>query len=223
MTRVPPPTSHGAVDDEIAGLAALSLEELRARWLSLKGVAMPKFMRRGLMTLAVAHAVREATDGGLDAATRKRLDALVAGIVPAGGKPPPRPIRIKPGTRLLREWQGKVHEVAVADDGFLWNGQTHRSLSHIARLITGTRWNGWVFFGLKGRTSAEGAGRGASAGVSSGTSDRARMGALADCPPGPSTSKRRRRSDAERPMAARARRMTRSCSPSQPEARSDDG
>ncbi len=57
--------------------------------------------------------------------------------------------KIKAGTRLLREWQGRVHEVTVVKDGFSYQGSTYRSLSEIARTITGTRWNGWVFFGLK--------------------------------------------------------------------------
>ena len=61
----------------------------------------------------------------------------------------------KPGTRLIREWQGRTHEVTVLEQGFRWNGETYRSLSAIARAITGTRWNGHVFFGLKSRRSPQ--------------------------------------------------------------------
>lgn len=75
-------------------------------------------MRRGLITRAVAHAIQEAAYGGLDPVTRKRLDALAVQIVPKGGRPPPRPNRVKPGTRLIREWKGRVHEVTVLDNGF---------------------------------------------------------------------------------------------------------
>jgi hypothetical protein len=137
------------VEAEIAFLGGLSLEALKARWLELKGIPLPKFMRRGLMTKAVVHAIRESAFGGLDPATQKKLEQVIRQIVPSGQKPPPTPNRIKTGTRLVREWRGRVHEVTVAPDGFIWNGMRHRSLSEIARLITGTRWNGWVFFGLK--------------------------------------------------------------------------
>ena len=141
------------VEAEIAGLRDLSLEALKARWLELKPLPLPKFMRRELMSKALAHAIRQAAFGGLDPATQKKLDQLVRQIVPSGERPPPAPNRIKVGTRLIREWQGRVHEVTVESDAFIWNGKRHRSLSEIARLITGTRWNGWVFFGLK-RTGA---------------------------------------------------------------------
>jgi hypothetical protein len=134
--------------------ADLPLDALKARFLDLRDKPLPKFTRRGLMTRAVEHAIREATFGGLDRETQKRLDQLVRQIVPSGEKPPPAPRMIKAGTRLLREWQGRVHEVTVTKDGFVWQGAAHRSLSEIARLITGTRWNGWVFFGLKKTGSA---------------------------------------------------------------------
>jgi hypothetical protein len=140
-----------SVEEELARLPDLSPEELKARWLELKGVPLPKFMRRGLMTRAIAFAIQEAAFGGVDAATRKRLDELASQIVPAGGKAPPRPNRVKPGTRLVREWKGRVHDVMVLEDGFAWRGKRYASLSVIAREITGTRWNGWVFFGLRQR------------------------------------------------------------------------
>ena len=137
------------VEAEAALLGGLSLEALKARWLELKGIPFPTFMRRGLRTKAVAHAIRESAFGGLDPATRKKLEQAIRQIVPSGQKPPPAANKIKAGTRLVREWRGRVHEVMVTADGFAWNGKRHRSLSEIARLITGTRWNGWVFFGLK--------------------------------------------------------------------------
>ena len=137
------------VEAEIALLGGLSLEALKGRWLELKGIPLPKFMRRGLMTKAVAHALRESACGGLDPATQRKLEEAIRQIVPSGQKPPPAANKIKAGTRLVREWRDRVHEVTVAADGFVWNGKHHRSLSEIARLITGTRWNGWVFFGLK--------------------------------------------------------------------------
>ncbi|MBM6595335.1 DUF2924 domain-containing protein [Microvirga pudoricolor] len=135
---------------EIAGLKDRSLDELKRRYLEVRGVALPKFMRRSLMTRAVEHALREQVYGGLKPAAQKHLDRLVRQIVPAHEKPPPKPNRkIRSGTRLIREWQGTVHEVMVSGDRYIWKGESYRSLSEIARLITGTRWNGWVFFGLK--------------------------------------------------------------------------
>jgi hypothetical protein len=148
-------SDHAAIQAELDRLADLSLDEMKARFLELRGIPLPKFMRRELMIKAVAHAIREAAFGGLNPETRKRLDQLVRQIVPTGERAPPPPNRIKPGTRLLREWQGTVHEVMVVKDGFVWQGEVHRSLSEIARRITGTRWNGWVFFGLKKTASGK--------------------------------------------------------------------
>jgi hypothetical protein len=143
--------SRLSVEEELGRLSDLSLDELKARWLELKGVSLPKFMRRRLMTRAVAYAIQEAAYGGLDPSTRKRLDELAAQIVPTGTATRLRPNRVKPGTRLVREWKGRVHDVMVLEDGFAWKGKRYTSLSMIAREITGTRWNGWVFFGLKQR------------------------------------------------------------------------
>jgi hypothetical protein len=139
-----------ALEAELERLKDLSLDQLKERFLEIKGVALPKFMRRSLMTRAVEHALREQVYGGLKPTVQKRLDQLVRQIVPAHETPPPKPNKkIRSGTRLIREWQGRVHEVMVSGDQFIWNGASYRSLSEIARLITGTRWNGWVFFGLK--------------------------------------------------------------------------
>jgi hypothetical protein len=147
--------SHFPNDDElaaaIAGINELEIDQLRRRYVELRGANLPKFMRRQMIIVAVAHAIREKALGGLDRETQKKLDQLVSQIVPNGERPPQvRNRKIKAGTRLLREWQGRVHEVTAVRDGFLWNGEPHRSLSHIARQITGTRWNGWLFFGVHG-------------------------------------------------------------------------
>lgn len=151
------PTKADYYGEIPAELQTMTLEELKARWLQLKGIPLPKFMRRGLMTRAVAHAMDEAANGGLDPATQRKLDELVAAIVPknADGKQRAQARKqIKPGTRLIREWQGDIHEVTVTPKGFLWRGAEHASLSAIAREITGTRWNGWAFFGLKKKPTA---------------------------------------------------------------------
>ncbi|MGO4386806.1 DUF2924 domain-containing protein [Microvirga sp. 2YAF29] len=135
---------------ESARIATMELDELKVKFLVLRGVPLPKFMRLALARKAVIHATEEKILGGLDRAARKQLDQLVAQIVPNGQAPPPKPNRkLRSGTRLVREWQGRVHEVAVVKEGYVWQGVCYRSLSEIAHRITGTRWNGWVFFGLK--------------------------------------------------------------------------
>jgi len=100
---------------------------------------------------ALAYRIQELAFGGLKPETVKRLEAL--GEQLDGGDRKKRRIRadLTPivGTRLIREWQGVEQIVTVTADGFDWEGRPYRSLSAIARAITGTRWNGWVFFGLK--------------------------------------------------------------------------
>jgi hypothetical protein len=103
---------------------------------------------------AVAYRLQEQIVGGLRPELRKRLRSI-AEQARRGGEPMLTAApRLKPGTKLLREWQGHVHEVLVGEDGFVWQRQHHRSLSQIARAITGTRWSGPVFFGLRPRTAA---------------------------------------------------------------------
>lgn len=130
-------------------LAALSSDELKQRWTELGRPPLPKFMRKGMILRAVAHALQENTLGGLDRDTQKRLDRLVAQIVPAGERPPRKPLSVKPGTRFLREWRGRSYVVTAERNGFLWEGRRYKSLSAVARAISGTRWNGHTFFGLK--------------------------------------------------------------------------
>lgn len=148
-------TAHGVIapeeiDTELARLDELSLDELKAVYADVAGLPLPKFLRRSFTELVVGHALQSATLGGHDRETRRALDALAGEIVPYGA-PKPRPKNRKPriGTKLLREWQGRMHEVVVVEDGYLWRGTTFSSLTEIARNITGTNWNGWVFFGIK--------------------------------------------------------------------------
>jgi len=139
-----------ALEQELERIKTLELPDLKSRFLKISGVPLPKFMRAALARRAVAHALQVSVEGGLDRETQKRLDQLVSQIVPDGCAPPPKPNRkLRAGTRLVREWQGKVHEVAVTKEGFVWNGASYSSLSSIATGITGTKWNGWVFFGVK--------------------------------------------------------------------------
>jgi hypothetical protein len=102
------------------------------------------------MVRAIAYRMQVEAHGGLDRKTRRRLEQVVAGLRSGKVVESASP-RIKPGTRLVREWNGDTYGVLVLEDGFAFHGKVHRSLSAIAREITGTNWNGLVFFGLKRR------------------------------------------------------------------------
>ena len=143
-------TQHDPIPARLAALKAASTPELKAQWRDLFDSEPPPFNRRYLES-RLAYRIQELTYGGLKPETVKRLERL--GEQLDGGDKKKRSIRadLKPiaGTRLLREWQGVEQVVTVTADGFEWQGRPYRSLSAIARAITGTRWNGWTFFGLK--------------------------------------------------------------------------
>jgi Protein of unknown function (DUF2924) len=131
-------------------LPGLSRPQLRELWQTLWGRAAPAGLRRELMIPILAYRTQEKACGGLKPEAARRLSQLGASL--DGGQPRPRAeTRVKPGTRLLREWRRQTHEVIATERGFLYRGKSHKSLSGIARLITGTRWSGPVFFGLKTR------------------------------------------------------------------------
>ena len=133
---------------DLAALEELSRGELRRRWEDLYRTPCPSRMSNLLMRRALAYRMQEQALGGLDRATRRRLDKAAADL--AAGRPLTAPApTIKPGTRLLREWQGAVHEVIVLERGVEYRDRTWPSLSAVAREITGTRWSGPRFFGLK--------------------------------------------------------------------------
>ena len=146
---------------EIAALQAMETPDLRARWEQAFKRPPPKRISRDLLLRALAYHVQEQAEGGLDKAARRRLAGLAD---PKGdGDRPSRPTapRPRPGTRLIREWRGEVHHVSVLEDGFDYRGERYASLSQIAREITGTRWSGPLFFGLRkaGRSEASADGR----------------------------------------------------------------
>ncbi len=143
-----------SVLSQIAALKTAPTADLKRRWRELYGREAPPFSRPYLES-RLAFSIQELAFGGLKPATVARLEAL--GEQLDGGKPQIRCLRQddRPvaGTRLVREYQGIEHVVTVLADGFEWEGRPYRSLSAIARAITGTRWNGWTFFGLKNQRS----------------------------------------------------------------------
>ena len=135
---------------EIGDLADLDLPVLRTLWRELYGSEPPVRMSRELIIQAIAYRIQEKMFGGLSRAARMKLAAGMGG--PAGAKSPRTKTQhlVKPGTRFLREWQGHTYEVTATSDGcFLYRDSSYRSLSEIARQITGTRWSGPAFFGLR--------------------------------------------------------------------------
>jgi hypothetical protein len=153
MKRTPNPQ---AIEAEVAALGGLDLAALRQRWESLFGNPPPKSLRHAFLVRACAYGIQVKAFGGLSAATGKRLRAIAEAARTKSALPASSATRrIKPGTRLVRAWGGETHTVTVLADGaFEWNGSRYRSLSAIARAITGTNWNGHTFFGLKKRAPA---------------------------------------------------------------------
>ena len=128
------------IADEVRALALLDLAGLREEWRRRYG-APPSTRSVYLIARLLAWRVQADALGGLDEPTIR----LLYGNRPA----PPPPVVLAPGTRLAREWRGVRHEVTVSDGGVRYQGVVYRSLSEVARLITGTRWNGLRFFGLR--------------------------------------------------------------------------
>ena len=152
-------TKLSKFEQEIGRLADLTREDLAARWQKMFGGLPPKSVKRGILERASAYRLQARAFGGLKPATRKKLLAMTEGkaagpAVPRDGDTPAaggqrrNGISLKVGTRLIREWNGIVHQVDVVENGFVWNDMTMKSLSAVARAITGAHWSGPRFFGL---------------------------------------------------------------------------
>jgi hypothetical protein len=126
------------LEAELARIAAMNIGELRSLWREREGREAPRGFSKDLTARALAYAMQEEQLGGLSPELKKLLANPDA--------EPPR--RIKPGSVIVREYAGARHEVFVVEGGFSWQGKSYTSLSVIAKEITGTRWNGWRFFGL---------------------------------------------------------------------------
>ena len=136
------------IEDRIARLQQWCRAELSAEWERVYQIAAPCRVSRNLMVRAIAYKWQEQIFGGLSSSDQKLLDRMAQAFArdPSILKPI---LQIKTGTRLRRLWRGKLHEVTATADGFIYEGNKYKSLSEIARAITGTRWNGLIFFGLK--------------------------------------------------------------------------
>ena len=146
-----------AIENEIAHLRGLDLDGLRARWCSVTGRAAPQHVPKTLLLRVLAYRVQAAALGDVDKPTARLLDRI-ADEARSGKRvevPVPDRAGLRPGTVLVREWDGTAQRVMVLADGFAWNGGTYASLSKVARAITGTRWNGPRFFGLRDQKGAK--------------------------------------------------------------------
>lgn len=134
---------------EIASLTKLDVDELRERWKAMYGRAPSREIGRSFLTRAIAYRLQERAYGGLKPSTR-RLLVRFAEETASGSSPKKQQYRkAQSGTILVREWQGNAHRVTMLDDGVSFNGKRYRSLSEVAREITGSRWSGPRFFGLR--------------------------------------------------------------------------
>ena len=146
MTRYSPAEK---VEADVAAIAALSRGDLAERWRNRLGHEPPKGCGRTFLELAEAYALQAAVFRSLKPSLRRQLEGEAQSCGKRGsGRKSKDVSHLTPGTRLVREWNGRTHHVDVIAGGFVWNGTRHRSLSAIAREITGVRWSGPRFFGL---------------------------------------------------------------------------
>jgi Protein of unknown function (DUF2924) len=132
-------------------LSELTTFELRGEWRRLHRPPPPMRLSRDLLTRGITYKLQERAYGGLSLATARKLEQAAADPLSRGAAKPTQPISLKPGTRLVREWRGVTHMVLIHGDGIEWRGQRYHSLSVVAREITGGRWSGPRFFGLRQR------------------------------------------------------------------------
>src|SRR5208283_1762606 len=141
--------TRSALACEIAALRDATSANLKERWRALYGTEAPRRISRDLLIRALAYRIQEKALGGLKPSTRRLLIKVAAD---ASARRPievaPEP-SIKPGTVLLREWHGTQHQVIVRENGIVFNGKQYKSLSQVAYRITGTKWSGPLFFGLR--------------------------------------------------------------------------
>lgn len=145
-------TSPSMIAAEIARLQGLSLKDLRAEWHRWHPqMQMPHRLPRDLLVRTISWKLQEQEFGAFPAALARKLDRLSDQLTRSGSLDLERELRLKTGTKLIREWRGETYRVTAIDEGFLYDGQQYVSLSEVARAITGTHWSGPRFFGLKQR------------------------------------------------------------------------
>ena len=143
-------STTSALAHEIAALRQATPADLKERWRALYCTEPPRRISRDLLVRALAYRVQEKALGGLKPSTRRLLAKVAADASARRSiEVTPEPTTLKPGTVLLREWHGTQHQVIVREDGIVFRGKPYKSLSEVAYRITGTKWSGPLFFGLK--------------------------------------------------------------------------
>jgi hypothetical protein len=160
------PKADPAIEAELDRLAVMPIAGLRIRYREVFRANPPKAFGPDLLRRSTAHRIQEKAYGGLSRSAQRLLDQMMKTFSAKPNGKIMLPRRIKPGSVLVREWKGRSHRVMVLADGFAYDGNTYGNLSEIAGLITGTRWNGPRFFGLRSKT--EESGKPTNAGRSSG-------------------------------------------------------
>jgi hypothetical protein len=151
--KMPTPNpADPVVEAELDRLAVMPIAQLRVRYREVFRTDPPKAFGPDLLRRSVSHRIQEKAYGGLSRSTQRLLDQLMNAFSAKPNSKIVLPRRIKPGSVLVREWKGRSHRVMVLADGFAYDGNTYSNLSEIAGLITGTRWNGPRFFGLRSKT-----------------------------------------------------------------------
>lgn len=145
------------LSNRIADLGKMSPAALRAEWRKVYRTPAPD-LSRDLLARGIAFRLQEKAQGGLLANVERRLLNLANETRTDSAVPPPVSTILRPGMQLVRSWHGQTHCVVVTEKGFLWNGSSHGSLSSIAQAITGTKWSGPRFFGLRGKDGVRVAG-----------------------------------------------------------------
>jgi Protein of unknown function (DUF2924) len=149
------PSDREASEAEIERIRSLGLEALRLEWRRLYNSDPPR-LSRNLLVLALCYRVQEIKHGGLGKATLRKLRTLAKTLRATGRVGPTSGLNLKAGARLVREWRGRIHTVTVTEDGFEYAGINYRSLTKIAREITGAHWSGPRFFGLQSKDKDRG-------------------------------------------------------------------
>jgi hypothetical protein len=144
------PTPAARTKLTLESLEHITKDELRAAWTRVTGKPPLRIQSHEFLLMSVAWELQARQFGGLKPAVRRKLESLATAY--QQGEAPPRSAqrpRYRPGTVLTKDWHGTSHTITVLDDGYAYQGTPYKSLSEIARLITGTRWNGPAFFGLR--------------------------------------------------------------------------
>ena len=196
----PAKSADPAVEAELDRLAVMPIAQLRVRYREVFRADPPKAFGPDLLRRSIAHRIQEKAYGGLSRSTQRLLDQMMKAFSAKPNGKIVLPRRIKPGSVLVREWKGRSHRVMVLADGFAYDGDTYSNLSEIAGLITGTRWNGPRFFGLRSKT--EESSKPTNAGRSSGADRGSNTAPIRSSHLGGGSDYRKRNADIARKSAA---------------------